>query len=123
MTTGPANTPSSVSIKYWGHVPNRTNIEKVYVVPEGARGEASLLAWQAAVGANDLHTVSWLGSVHQVVVKDDVHRTGQLTSRSLLGHLLHCDSLMVFIDGQTKLSFQRVVLLILERKPKCLYVE
>lgn len=93
------------------------------MVPEGARGEASFLAWQAAVGANYLHTVSWLGSVHQVVVQDDVHRTGQLAGRSLLRHLLHCDGLMVFIDGQTKLCLQGVVLLILERKSNWLCLE
>lgn len=92
-------------------------------IPESARGEASLLAWQAAVGADDLHTVSWLGSIHQIIVQDDVHRAGQLASRSLLWHLLHRNGLMVFIDGQTKLGLQRVVLLILGRKSKYLYLE
>lgn len=92
-------------------------------VPEGARGEARLLAWKAAVRADDLHAVSRLGSVHQVVVQDDVHRAGQLAGWSLLWHLLHRDGLMVFIDGQTKFGLQGVVLLILEKKSKGFLLE
>lgn len=82
-------------------------------LPEGTRGKAALLAGQAAVSPNDLHSVAGLDGVHQVVVQDDVHGAGQLAGRSLLRHLLHRHSLVVLIDRQTKLCLQRVVLLIL----------
>lgn len=72
-----------------------------------------MLARQAAVCTDDLYSVPRLHHVHQVVVQDDVHRARQLAGWSLLWHLLHCDCLMVLIDGQTKLCFQRVVLLVL----------
>ena len=72
-----------------------------------------MLARQAAVCTDDLYSVPRLHHVHQVVVQDDVHRARQLAGWSLLRHLLHCHCLMVLIDGQTKLCFQRVVLLVL----------
>lgn len=68
------------------------------ISPERARGKSSLLARQAAVRSNDLHSVSWLDQVHQVVVQDDVHRARQLAGRGFLWHLLHCDGLVVFVD-------------------------
>ena len=40
---------------------------------EGARGEAVLLARQAAVRAHQLHTVTGLTAVHQVPVTHHVH--------------------------------------------------
>ncbi len=82
-------------------------------LPEGARGESTLFARQAAVSTDHLRTVPWLYSVHQVVVQDDVHRAGQLTGRGFLWHLLHCDGLVVLIDGQTELGLQWIVLFIL----------
>lgn len=84
--------------------------------PERARGESSLLARQAAVGSDDLHSVSGFDHVHQVVVQDDVHGARQLASGGLLGHLLHRDGLVVLVDGETELRLQRVVLLVLSRQ-------
>lgn len=81
--------------------------------PERARREPSLLAWQAAVGSDDLHSVSRFDHIHQVVVQDDVHGAGQLASGGFLWHLLHRDGLVVFVDGETELRLQRVVLLVL----------
>lgn len=81
--------------------------------PEGARGEAALLARQAAEGSHHLHSVPRFDGVHQVVVQDDVHRARQLAGGGFLWHLLHRDGLVVLVDGEAKLRLQRVVLLIL----------
>lgn len=82
-------------------------------LPKSARGEAALLARQATIGPDDLNAVAWFGRVHQVIVQYDVHGTGQLAGRCLLGHFLHRDGLVILIDGQAKLCLQGVVLLIL----------
>lgn len=84
--------------------------------PERARREPSLFARQAAVGTDDLHSVSRFDHVHQVVVQDDVHGAGQLAGGGFLGHLLHRDGLVVFVDGETELRLQRVVLLVLSSR-------
>lgn len=89
---------------------------QVMSLPESPRGIAPLLARQTAVGPDHLDSVSWLDHVHQIIVQYDVHRAGKLTGGSLLWHLLDCYSLVVLVDGQTKLRFQRVILLILERR-------
>lgn len=84
--------------------------------PERARGESTLLAGQAAVRSDDLHSVSGFDHVHQVVVQDDVHRARQLASGGFLWHLLYRDGLVVLIDGEAELCLQRVVLLVLSRQ-------
>lgn len=84
--------------------------------PECARGEASFLAGQAAVGPDHLHPVSRFDHVHQVVVQDDVHGARQLAGGGLLRHLLHRDGLVILVDGETELCLQGVVLLILWRR-------
>lgn len=81
--------------------------------PEGAGGEAALLARQAAEGSHHLHSVAGFDGVHQVVVQDDVHRARQLAGGGFLRHLLHSDGLVVLVAGEAKLRLQRVVLLIL----------
>lgn len=81
--------------------------------PEGARGEAALLARQAAEGSHHLHSVAGFDGIHQVVVQDDVHRARQLAGGGFLRHLLHSDGLVVLVAGEAKLRLQRVVLLIL----------
>lgn len=84
--------------------------------PERAGGEPSLLSGQAAVRSDDLYSVSGFDHVHQVVVQDDVHGARQLSSGGFLWHLLHCNGLVVLVDGQPKLRLQRVVLLVLSRE-------
>merc|ERR1719318_183282 len=80
---------------------------------EGARGEAPLLAWHAPEVADDLDPVPRLGQVNQIIVSNYVHRPGQLPRGSLLGHLLHRESLVILELGQTKLSLKRITIFIL----------
>ena len=55
----------------------------------------------------------YLAQVNQVVVKDNINRSRQLSGRSLLGHLLNAQRLVVTVDRESELSLQRIPILIL----------
>lgn len=86
--------------------------------PEGPRGVATFLSWQAAVCPHHLDAVPGLHLVHQVVVQNDIHRARQLPCRGFLRHLLDGDGLVVLVDREAKLCLQGVVLFILKEEVK-----
>lgn len=59
-----------------------------------------------------------LAEVHQVIIKYNIHRPWQLPSRSLLWHLLDAQCLVITVDRQTELCFQRIAILILAQGKK-----
>ena len=64
----------------------------------------------AAVHAVHFYAVSRLDLVNEVVLKDDLHRAGKLARRSILGHFLNGDLLVVLVDAVTVLSSHRVAI-------------
>ena len=46
------------------------------------------LTWQASVGSDDLHPVSRLANVDEVMVANNVNGAGKLAGRGLFGELL-----------------------------------
>lgn len=88
--------------------------ERVQIyTPEGPRGEPTLFRRQATVDPYNLHTVTWFHPVDKVIVRNDVNRTWQLSSRGFLWHLLNGQCLVVLIAAQPKLGLQRIVFFIL----------
>lgn len=81
--------------------------------PEGPRGEATLFRRQATVDPYNLHTVTWFHPVNEVIVRNDVDRSRQLSCWGFLRHLLDGQRLVVLIAAQPKLCLQRIVLFIL----------
>lgn len=54
---------------------------------------------ERTVDTDELDAIARLDTVHEVVVRDNVDGTRQLTGRRALGHLLNRDGLMVSVDA------------------------
>jgi hypothetical protein len=78
-----------------------------------ARDAASGAGRNGLVDSNNLHPVSRLARVPEIVLHDDLHRTGELARGSRLGELLDGDGLLVDEVAHPKLGDERVALLVL----------
>lgn len=68
---------------------------------------------QGTVNTNDLDTIAGLDTVDEVVVKNKLDGTGELSHGSTLGHLLQSDGLMILEGGQAELGLELIALFVL----------
>jgi hypothetical protein len=83
-------------------------IAKPSYLPEVGTGLVCVSVSKRCVYTNDANTISWLHLVNQIVIKDNINGSRQLTSRSPLRHFLNADNLMITIDAVSKLCTKRI---------------
>jgi len=82
---------------------------------EDTRDRASGPGRHSLVDTNNPHTVSWLGGITKIALKDNFNGARELTRRSSLWKLLNCDLLRVDVCGETKLGRQQMAIVISDR--------
>lgn len=60
-----------------------------------------------------LYSITWLASIYQIIFKNDLNRSWELTSWSIFWQFLDCDGLGVFVYAISILSSKWVFVLIL----------
>ena len=73
------------------------------------------LCGQSLINTRYPNSVSWLYAVHQVVVKHEINGARKLSNRSPLWHFLQHSSLVVLVDAESELHFQRISALVLRQ--------
>lgn len=88
-------------------------------LPECTRCVPSLLGRKTAIYSHYLNAITRFTLVHQVVIRNDIHRARELSCRGFFWHLLYSQSLVILISTQPIFCLQRIIFFILSQTRYC----